>query len=94
MYIMAYVETFCVVSVSAGNCHVLALVLLPARMEIQSLYCSDNLGPAMQNVPSDICGEQRPRSACTSAQSDQCLYCRLLESFDVTECMDGEQRPG
>ena len=46
-----------------------------------------------ENVPSGICGQRRPRSACTSAQSDQGLHCLLTESSDTTECMNGEQRP-
>ena len=39
-------------------------------------------------------GQSRPRSACTSTQSDQGLHCLLTESLDTTECMNGEQRPG
>ena len=45
-----------------------------------------------ENVSSDICGQQRPRSACASAQSDQGLDCPLTEILDTTECMDIEQR--
>ena len=45
-------------------------------------------------MSSDICGQQRPKSACVSAQSDQDLPCPLTESLNTTECMNGEQRPG
>ena len=38
-----------------------------------------------------IYGQQMPRSACTSAQSDQDLRCSLLESFDTIECINKEQ---
>ena len=34
-----------------------------------------------------------PRSACTSAHSDQGLHCRLTESLDTTECMNWDQSP-
>ena len=47
----------------------------------------------MQKEVLGICGQQRPRSACTSAQSGQELYCPLTESLDSTECINGEQRP-
>ena len=46
------------------------------------------------NVFAGICGQQRPRSDCASAQSDLGLYCPLTESLDTTECMNGQQRPG
>ena len=38
-----------------------------------------------------ICGHQRPRSACASAQSDQGLRCLQTESLDTIECLDGEK---
>ena len=41
-----------------------------------------------------LCGQQRPRSACASAQSDQGLHCPLTESLDATECINGAQMPG
>ena len=47
-----------------------------------------------KNVSSGIYGQQRPRSACASAQSDQGLCCELTELLDDTECMNEEQRPG
>ena len=47
-----------------------------------------------ENVSLGICGQRRPRSACTSTQSDQGLHCLLTESYDTTECMNGEQRLG
>ena len=39
----------------------------------------------MQKESSDICGQQRPRSACASAQSDQGLHYPLTESFDILQ---------
>ena len=50
------------------------------------------MGRAIQNVSSEKCEQRRPRSACASAQSDQDLHCSLTESFDTTECMNGEKR--
>ena len=47
-----------------------------------------------ENVSSGICGQRRPRSACSSAQSDQGLRCLLTESSGTIECIDGEQMPG
>ena len=44
--------------------------------------------------PSDIRGQRRPRSACTSAQSDQGLHCPLTKSLDTTEYINREQRHG
>ena len=44
-------------------------------------------------MSSGICGQRSPRSACASAQSDQGFHCPLIESFDTTECKNGEQRP-
>ena len=41
----------------------------------------------MQNVSSGIYGQQRPRSDCAFAQSDQGLHCPLTESLDTTGCM-------
>ena len=46
----------------------------------------------MQKESSDICGQQRPRSACASAQSDQGLHYPLTESFDTTEYNNSEPR--
>ena len=40
-----------------------------------------------ENGSSSICGQQGPRSACASAQSDQDLHCPLTELLDTTECM-------
>ena len=34
-----------------------------------------------------ICRQQMPRSACTSAQSDQGLHCPQTESLDTKECI-------
>ena len=36
--------------------------------------------------------QRRPRSACTSVQSDQGLHCLLKESLDTTECIKRQQR--
>ena len=48
----------------------------------------------MRNVSSDKGGQQRPRSACAYAQTDQDLCCSLTKSLDTTEYMNGEQWPG
>ena len=45
-------------------------------------------------MSSGMCGQRRPRSACTSVQSDLGLCCPLTESVDTTECIHGEQMPG
>ena len=45
-------------------------------------------------MPSDIGRQRKPRSTCASAQSDQAIHCPLIESFDITECTDREQRTG
>ena len=44
-----------------------------------------------KSVSLGICGQQRPRSACASAQSDQGLCCPLTESFDTIKCIRGER---
>ena len=43
---------------------------------------------------SSICGQQRPGSACASAQSDQGLHIPLTESFDTIKCIHGKQMLG
>ena len=48
----------------------------------------DYMGRAMRKVSSGICGQQRPRSACASAQSDQGLHCRLTESLDTIDTIE------
>ena len=45
-----------------------------------------------ENMSLSICGQQRPRSAYTSARSDQGLRCTLTESWDTIECIIGEQK--
>ena len=47
-----------------------------------------------ENMSKGVCGQQRPRSACASAQSDQGLYCPQTESLDTIERFNGEQMPG
>ena len=42
-----------------------------------------------KKVSFEICGQQRPRSACAFAQSDQAFPCPLTASLDTTECMSG-----
>ena len=39
-----------------------------------------------ENVFYAICDQQRCRSACASAQSDQHLYCSLLRQYDMYTC--------
>ena len=51
-----------------------------------------NWAVACENVSLDICGQQRPRSDCASAQSDQGLYCPLTESLDTICCIHTEKR--
>ena len=46
------------------------------------------------NVFWGICAQQRPRSACAFAQSDQGIHCPVTESLDTIECISGEQMPG
>ena len=48
---------------------------------------------ACENVSSSIYGQQRPESACASAQSNQGLRCPSTETFDTIECANGEQMP-
>ena len=47
-----------------------------------------------ENESSGICGQRRPRSGCTSAQSDQGLRRPFTESLDTFECINGEKMPG
>ena len=52
------------------------------------------MGRSMRTHVLGICGQRRHRSACASAQSDQCLRCPLTESVDTIECINVEQMPG
>ena len=52
------------------------------------------LAAPCENRSLGICGQQRPRSACASIQSDQGLPCPLTEPLDNIECMYGEERSG
>ena len=45
-------------------------------------------------MSSGICDQRMPKSPCASAQSEQDLHCPLTESWDTTECMNVEQKPG
>ena len=47
-----------------------------------------------KNLPSGICGQRRPKSACVSVQSPKGLYCPLSETLDTTIRMNEEQKPG
>ena len=51
-----------------------------------------NMGCTLQNVSFGICNQRRPRSAYTSARSDQGIPCLPTESLESTEYMNGEQR--
>ena len=53
-----------------------------------------HLPRVMRKLSSVMCGQQRRRSACASAQFDQDLPYPLKESWDTTECTNGEQGPG
>ena len=56
---------------------------------------SDNKWAApCENMSSGICGQRRPSSACTFAQSDQSIQCPLTESLNTTKCTNVDQRPG
>ena len=55
-----------------------------------------NWGASCENVSSSLCGPQRPRPACASAQSDQGLCCSQTESLDTVDSIEyfnGEQCP-
>ena len=43
-----------------------------------------------ENVSLVICKQQRPRSFCTSMQSDQGLHCPLTKSLDTTEYINSD----
>ena len=58
------------------------IVLLFQRSNIWAMPC--------KNMSSGIWGQQRPRLACASVQSDQGLHGLLTESLDTTECMNRE----
>ena len=58
------------------------------------LCIPDQTSAPWENVTSGICGQRRPRSACTSAQSDQGLPCPQTELLYSTECLNGKQMPG
>ena len=45
----------------------------------QLLTKPSNWATSWENLLHSICKQQRRRSACASAQSDQCLYCSLLK---------------
>ena len=47
-----------------------------------------------KNMSLGIYGQQRPRSTCADAQSDQGLHCLQTESLDTVEWMNGEQKTG
>ena len=54
----------------------------------QKNLCKDILtwARSCENVSYAICEQQRCRSACASAQSDQHLYCSLLRLYDMYTC--------
>ena len=56
--------------------------------------CKGVYAAQCERVSSDICRPRRPRSACASAQSVQGIHCKLKESLNTIDCMNGEQRPG
>ena len=47
-----------------------------------------------EKVSPSMFEEQRPRSDCASAQSDQGLRCPQTKSLDTKECFNGKQKPG
>ena len=46
----------------------------------------NKFGPGRAKMSYAICQQQRCRSACTSAQSDQHLCCSLLRQYDMYTC--------
>ena len=44
----------------------------------------DNVSHVMRKPVFAICKQQRHRSACTSAQSDQCLCCSLPRKYNIS----------
>ena len=48
------------------------------------------LAVPLENVPSGVCEQQRPRSDCTSAQSDPGLCCSQTESLDTIESVESK----
>ena len=43
-----------------------------------------------ENGSLGICGQRKPRPACTSTQSDQGVHSPLTESLDTIECINAE----
>ena len=57
------------------------MIITFACPSIYSIVLNE-LGRAIKNVPSGICGQRRLRSDCASAQSDQGLHCSLTETLN------------
>ena len=64
--------------------HELGVLFSLFCMSLFCLFCINIWAVPCENVSSGIYGQHRPRSACTSAQPDQDLYCPLTESLDST----------
>ena len=64
--------------------HELGVLFSLFCMSLFCLFCINIWAVSCENESSDIYGQHRPRSACTSAQPDQDLYCPLTESLDST----------
>ena len=83
-------------TVVAKRLHV-PLAKTQMRLSIRAVWWESSKGTLWvdknQKRLQGMCRQQRPRSACASAQSDQGLRCPLTEILDITEWMKGEQMP-
>ena len=61
-------------------CHIGLNVTLGKRINTH-VFIIRHMGPVMTKPVFAICEKQRRRSACASAQSDQRLYCRCIDSI-------------
>ena len=59
-------------------------------LDVVDIWTDIGLTAPCENMSSDICGQRRPRPACTSVQSDQGLCCPQTESLDTIESINGD----
>ena len=63
---------------------------VPRLISLERYLCSQQMWAVpTKHVSASICGQQRARSTCSSAQSGQGLHFPQTESLDTTECMNG-----
>ena len=61
--------------------------IIKLKNEVLFVLFSDTIWARLcENLSYAICEQQRWRSACTSAQSDQHLCCSLLREYDMSTC--------